>query len=272
MKNIYDYATNVANVRLVLHGPAGSGKTTLACQFPGVYIADLDKNLGGPLRWLNDNKRQFPVGYDIISEKDDGSPIAMPFRYQRLTECLQKAAADPTVETILIDSLTNFADILIAETLRIQGKAVMSKQEWGFFFSYGKAFLTKMADINKHIIFNAHEKMVKTESGAVIRNEIYFPGQLSSIMASLVTDVWHTEVKPDFSGKHKFMVKTMPDALTNLKNSLGLPSEFEFTWAQVADRLKALKNPIPRPVTNADASMQNTIKVVETFVVNAANK
>lgn len=253
MKPILDYPTTLARIRLILQGTPGSGKTALACQFPGAYVIDIDKNLGGPLRWMQKNKVKLPVGYDVVSENDKGEIVPMPSRFSRFADLIAKASVNPLVETIIIDSMTNLADVMIAEVLRQQNKVAMSKQEWGHFFTLGKNFMTKMADCNKHVVFVMHEKAEKMETGtpgsgqySIIKYAPYWPGQLADIMVGLVTDAWHTEVKMAFGNppKHTFMVKTMPEALIVLKNSLGLPAEFEFKWETVAAALAELQKPI----------------------------
>ena len=65
------------------------------------------------------------------------------------------------------------------------------------------------------------------------------PGQMGNIIASLFTDCWRTEVSvtPGNPPKYNFQVRTMPDYRFQLKNSLGLPPVFTFSWDLIAKKL-----------------------------------
>src|SRR5438552_15536860 len=117
MQPISSYETSDAFIRTLFQGPPGSGKTSHACQFPGVYVADLDMNLAGPLRWLKEHNKSLPVGYDIIDRDESGKEVAPNMRYTRLAKCLQDAVVNPEVKTIVVDSATKLSDYMIAEVL-----------------------------------------------------------------------------------------------------------------------------------------------------------
>lgn len=242
MQPITVYSTTTDFLRVILQGPPGAGKSCLASQFPKPYFVDIDVNLGGTLRWCRINNKQLPVGFDTIDRDETGAMVPMAARYARLDRLLQEAQANPAIETIVLDSATNLADVLVAETLRKQGKSVMSKQEWGFFFSYGKALMGTLSSMRKHIVLTAHEKVNKNEAGAVVYPiKLAWPGQLGQIIGAFFTDVWRCEVETKPSGlatEYSWIVRTMPDYQYELKNSLGLPPKFKFDWNLVVERLK----------------------------------
>lgn len=229
------------HLRVVLQGPPGSGKSCLALQFPKPYIIDLDVNLGGPIRWAQRTGGPLPVGYDTVDRDEQGQLVPVPLRYTRLDRLLQEAQANPAIETIVIDSATNLADVLVAETLRKQNKPTMSKQEWGFFFTYGKALMGTLTQMRKHIVLTAHEKVNKKEDGSIAYPiKLAWPGQLGQIIGAFFTDVWRCEVQQKQKGLetvYEFVIRTMPDFQYELKNSLGLPPVFKFDWPTIAAQL-----------------------------------
>src|SRR5262249_364894 len=130
MKDINSYTAVEDYIRLILQGEPKSGKSTLACQFPGAYIIDSDVNLGGPLRWLRTNNKPLPLGYDVLDKDDQGNNVEMPLRYTRFQKLMLEAMNNPAIQTIVIDSGTSFQDILMAETSRLQPSVKDGRQLW----------------------------------------------------------------------------------------------------------------------------------------------
>jgi hypothetical protein len=240
MQNISSYSTNDSFIRVLLQGPPGSGKTTHACQFPGVYVADLDLNLGGPLRYLKEHNKTLPVGYDVIDRDETGKEVDPKFRYIRLAKCLQEAVANPEVKTIVVDSATKLSDYMIAEVLRQQNAQAMTIQHWGFYLALWKQFISQLSVQKKNFILVCHERVEKDEVDQSLKYFVMVPGQMGNIIGSLFTDVWRAEVneKAGIPPTYQFLVRTMPSYRFNLKNSLGLPPVFEFDWKVIEEKLK----------------------------------
>lgn len=235
-------------IRLILQGPSGAGKTTLACQFPKPYIIDIDVNLGGSLRFLKERKLALPVGFDVLDKDEQGAAVSQKNQYSRLAKLLNEAQLNPNVETIVLDSATNLSSVMIYEVCRQQGKNEISdfkdgRQFWGFFAVLGKHFMATLASMRKHIVLIAHEKTQTTADGAVVYPiKIAWPGQVGQNLGLFFTNVWRAEVKivPKGLGNndYKWQLRTMPDEKFELKNSLGLPPIFEFNWDTIAQKLK----------------------------------
>jgi AAA domain len=228
-----------SHLRVLLQGPPGAGKTTLACHFPAPYIADLDINLGGPLRWLRENRGPLPVGYDIIGRSDDGKEVPARDCFRRLITCLGAAVEHPKVETIVIDSATRLGDYIQAEVLRTQGKSEMTLHLWGFYLAQWKQLISQLTAQRKHLVLTCHETVEKDEIDQSLRYFVQVAGQMKFIIGSMFTDVWRCEVAATAgpSPKHTFQVRTMPDYRYALKNSLSLPPVFKFDWALIEARL-----------------------------------
>ncbi len=242
MQPIAAYTDATGPIRLILQGDPKSGKTTLACQFPGAYIIDVDVNLRGPLKFLKERNLTLPIGFDVLDKDENGADVPMTARYQRFSRLMEEAEKNPDVKTIVIDSATGFTDILMAETKRLQPGIKDGRQLWGFFFEYGKALMVLLKRVRKHIILICHEKLEKNPDGSVVfPYRVAWPGQLGNLLPSFFTDVWRCEAKEIPKGlqkEYKFLVKTMPDYQFKLGNSMGLPPEFEFEWSKVEEKLK----------------------------------
>lgn len=123
--------------RVVLYGPGGIGKTTLAAQAPGpVVFIDLDDSLG-----------RLEVEAQAVQGIDT---------WQALRDALH-APGWEAVRTIVIDSATKAEELCVAHTLAAvpheKGHFVRSVEDYGFGKGYGFVFdqwLPLLADLDAH--------------------------------------------------------------------------------------------------------------------------
>lgn len=239
MQPISSYETNEGFLRVLLQGPPGGGKTSTACQLPSPWIADCDLNLAGPLRFLRSRNLPLPVGYDTIDRDETGVEVPKPLRYSRLCTVTQAAATNSSVETMVFDSGTKISDYIMDHVLKQQGKTQMEMQSWGFYLGFWKQFIGTISTVKKHIVFIVHEKVEKDEIDQALKYFINLPGQIKDIIGALFTDVWRAETaeKPGMPPTTNYMIRTSPNYRFALKNSLQLPSLFEFNWATIQSKL-----------------------------------
>jgi len=246
MQPISSYAKD-DHLRLILQGPPGRGKTCLATQFPKAYIIDLDANLGSALDWIRRTGASLPVGYDRVDIDEKGVVVEPKLRYLRLAKLLQEAAANPEIETVVLDSGTALSPIFESEILRQHNKNSIEdwkdgRQFWGFYYKLGVHFMSTLKQMNKHIVMPVHEATNKTADGSVVYPiKIAWPGRLGEMLGAFFTDVWRCEVTASGAGaniQHKYTLRTTPEYMYDLKNSRGLPPIWTFSWPELQARLK----------------------------------
>lgn len=229
-------------LRLLLRGPSGVGKTTLAGQLPGVWVIDCDVNLGGPLRYYSREKISHNIlGYDTIDLDDEGKEIPKGMRYERLATCLYKASLNPDVQTLVVDSATKVCDYIIDHVLRKHPTktTLMEMTSWGFFKAYWVDLVAKVTALRKHFVLIAHEKFDKDEADGTNKYLLNIPGQFQTIAPTMFTDVWRCEALDDGLKGSKYQIRTNPSNRFELKNSLGLPPTLPFNWKTIEDALNA---------------------------------
>lgn len=239
MTPINQYSTNEEFVRLLLQGPPGSAKTTTACQFPKSYIIDADVNLGGPLRFCKNHNLVIPVGYDRLDVDETGKVVPPSARYLRLDKLVSAASVDPAIETVVLDSATGLAPIVMDEVKRQQPSLKDGRQIYQFFLLATRDFIAKITLMRKNFILIAHEKIEQDAMTQITQYRVAWPGQLGDYIGAFFTNVWRCEVEREgLPPKYKYIIRTMQDTQHHgLKNDLELPPTFTFDWNLIQSKL-----------------------------------
>lgn len=235
---------------IIIIGDPGVRKTTLALHFPRPYFFDCDGNLSAPVEYTK--IRDFK--YDSAATTDSGIVIHPLLRYKHCIACLNEAVSDLTIDTIIIDSLTTFTDIILSEVMRQEyggahslklylakdddGRAAADKlmdiidaksmriQDWGKFLFLIKGFITKMRTCGKTFVLISHNNYEKDDVDGRYKQFINVPGQSKTTMSGLFTDCWHVFLSVTGVGeavKHEFKVRTLPISETDHR---GIKSSF----------------------------------------------
>jgi len=144
--------------RVLLYGPGGIGKTTLASQLPGpVAFIDLDESLPRLRSQLEESGRMENI-----------MPVTGIHNWQTLRDVIQ-ADGWEKVRSIVIDTGTRAEELAVAHTLEnvlVDGKRVTSVEGYGYGKGYGfvfDTFLPLLADMDRHaragrnVVFVCHD-------------------------------------------------------------------------------------------------------------------
>jgi len=215
---------------LLLLGPPGGGKTTLALQFPNPWVADCDLNLAGPSRFLLARESGLEFGFDTVARGPEGEDILLADQWSRLLDLVTKAARDEWVKTIVIDSLTHINYMILTHVLTKQGVQEMTRREWIPFrqellrLVWGLPHLCK-----KHCVYVCHESFERNDKGAVVKHSPAVSSKLTDHFGAYFTNVWRCTSAPGVAGHSTFSVQTGADGLNSLKNTFSLPFTVDVT-------------------------------------------
>ena len=230
MKSSTDFAPTTS-FGLMLEGFPKSGKTSIALTFPGpLYILDLDNNLGGPVRRLNELGKKPDFFYDQVSIDDKGLEVPQEKRWALLIENLKKAGSDPTIKTIVIDGLT-MLDLYLQAHIVSKKDAGKEKQmtisDWIPYKELMARLITTFRGIGKNFILISHLMVEEDEMNKIKRYKPQMSSKLQDCIGGFFSDVWLVKMISD-GPKTKIQVHASNDATyPGLGNSLGMPNGWQ---------------------------------------------
>jgi len=238
---------------ILLIGPHGGGKTALAMQFPFPAFVDCDKNLDGPDRFIRTQRKDLEYGYiQATLDKTTGQPIPIDQIYDNIMRSMDEIKTEPRIKTVILDGLTLINEYIIQKVLKDSGKSEMEMRNWQPFKTKLLNLLVgKLRQLGKTTIVTCHEdpdeRQDKTNMAVKITVAIKpaIQGGIKDQLGGLFTDVWRCTSMAAPGGKVDYKIQTVRDALSDLKNSMGMPNEIlvrqgELAWTKIEPYVKGL--------------------------------
>lgn len=223
--------TEVARrISLLLWGPAGCGKTTLAATAPGEKLL------------LNFD----PDGHASIAARDD--VLVADFSRERAGFCEKFKSDDPLtlrkfleentqIETVICDSVTNASQLaLMHGVATVRGATVERPSPGAYQVRNGltlqlvKNLLRLTSKLNRHCIFIGHEASpVTNDDGVVLFITVMLGGQLPNQATMDFSEVW--SMSQTDSGKYRIAVRPVRNrrpCKTRMFTTTGKTQEFEW--------------------------------------------
>ena len=189
------------NVKMMVYGQAGMGKTTLALSAPSPLLLDFDNGV----KRVN-NAHLAEVGIVQITN------------WQEVMTLLTTEAGElAPFETIVVDTIGKMMDFIIAYRCGGRNPRV---QDWGVINSDFKWLVNALSGLNKHIIFVAHRDTRKEGDDTV-----FVPALREKSYNSIVTELdllGYLEMKNE-NGVQKRSITFDPTSRNDGKNTCQLP-------------------------------------------------
>jgi phage nucleotide-binding protein len=219
-------------VNMLVYGPPGVGKTTFASTAPKPLIIDLEN---GSLSLLGKNVDIAQV--DTLADAREAVKYALNNGYQ----------------TVVIDSITRYAELLMDEILRENKRETARIQDWGEVVKRIKKLIWHLQAKNINTIFVALETEEKDEDSLVKRPAV--PGQLKVAIPAIVDIVGYMRVLKDGSR----VVSVKPTAKWYAKDRSGkLPDDITPDFSKILNLIRGenggLVSSTPNSPTNSQSS------------------
>ena len=192
-------------ISCMIYGQPGAGKTTLALSSNKPVLIDLDRGLHRV-------------------EKRFQCPSLQVENYQQILDLLKSGELAP-FETIVIDTVGKLIDrmgdfVAIANPKFKQGDGTLSMKAWGAIKVQFSNLIKTIFNMNKSVIFVAHEKEDKDGETRFVRPDV--AGSSGKDIVKELDLMGYIEMK-----SNKRTVSFTPSEKFYAKNSLGLPAVIE---------------------------------------------
>lgn len=231
----------IKNVRRVLlYGPSGTGKTTLAATFPHPVFVDLDDGMlsleGQDVTYytVTDQPSTDPDLIELLGEKLAASNDA----YEKSVETIERLCNILTAkDTLVLDSITFLNDYALTSVLAAERQKKPRVQDWGSAQKLVEGVVSAINFAACNIVVTAHEQFVKDEESGFISWLPMTIGKLATKLPIYFDEVYHTYAERG-KGVHKnemiYGVETSPSRRTTAKSRSHLVGNIEFpTYAKL---------------------------------------
>lgn len=194
-------------------GNPKSGKTCVAAAFPRPYFLEVDNNLDSALR--------VSVGKNIKYDTPSTTVKTPGEVWKQALADLKVAMADPTIDTIIVDSLTILSEYMcawcIAEHKRMgdtdkSGKPIeaMTIPDYGKLLTMFRGLIFDLRSTGKYIICTVHKTTWTDDDTKVTHHTLALPGQAKDTLGGLFTDVIGCVAEQIPGAKMKYSLRTVP--------------------------------------------------------------
>lgn len=232
-----------ANSNILIVGDAGTWKTHLLGQIPGIHIMDFDRGMA-----IN---RGLDIEYDTFKdlgigmEESEVSRREGLYRWGTAWEHFWKKCVDINEKfnkgtgpaAIGLDSLTMMSMMVINKILKDTGHASAHQGTWGSHHEYFKTIFSTMTAWPCRVIATAHIERTTNDLTGQTEKLPLLAGKLAAMIPIFFDEVWYANVERK-DGKLRYWLNTMVD--TNLRQSksrFGLPDNIPTNWEDIAKYL-----------------------------------
>lgn len=142
------------HLKILLTGPAKSGKTSFVGTIPNVLIADTE-----PFANNLQSVAHLNVPFTPITSSDDLRQLLLLLRDDKQRQKIADDLGIPAIEAVAIDTLDSFQELLKAERLKETRQSSFKRDDWSWLLETMSAIVTSFCALPMHVVFAVHTKI-----------------------------------------------------------------------------------------------------------------
>jgi hypothetical protein len=239
---------------VILYGPPGSGKTTMACSMCKLNLKVLLYDADQKAQRMENLKGYFEKGLiELITPQerlvsDDlrrritmpkMAPAKQPKGYLEFVDFITalQGGAEYHQDVLVIDSMSRIFEHMKRLILHVQGRGAMEIQDWGILLSNLEELFSTVFNLPfKHVILIAHDQTEKDEVTGRTEVKPLIDGQMKNKLGSYVEEMYYLSVEATKAGA-EYKIQTRPvGRITQVRTSRALgtyePADFSLIFKE----------------------------------------
>lgn len=256
----------IEDLKVLIFGRPGAGKTELACTWPKAVLVDTDKgwktSVNKRFRKLYPREYQSLRVQTFVEEVDNRGRFKSADAFWAVMDFMNERAEDDSCETIIQDSLTTLQGLAMNVGLELSGQKssggksrsktlatalqagkspilLPTQADFGAEMRAIEQFMDQaVLNINKKLVFTAHVRQDYNEGGTLRATEPYLiGGSIRAKIAFWFDEVWYLEVMGDGTRLLHFKPK---GTVKCTKSRLGLDAPIKDpSYAKIMEAIRA---------------------------------
>lgn len=210
--------------KVLLIGPAGSGKTLLATTLgPRALVLDLNNGLASAKTFQD----KFTAQRLLCEVKPVWDAVEPDAIWTRTVRYVQDFCKQPTHKALVVDSLSDLTDAALGAVLKAGGKWSEDKSgkttqaDWGTAITQVERLLYRLRSIGAVLVMTAHTK-TKVIDGDEVETIGVYGSNLPKSIEKMFDEVWYTKVV-GYGEKRRFLLQTITTGGVRCKTRRQLP-------------------------------------------------
>lgn len=225
--------------KILIYGPAGTGKTALVSQASGGYLFSFDS--GGMQTALNlqdeFTKYRHSIEFDEFVDTNPDRPSAYRKFKEKLFSFVQQLQRDKDkfpYDALVVDSLTAMGQAAMREVMANVGRTPSKSgvamqgpeiQHWGLAIADLRNMITLLTSLPIMILVTSHDIIQEENDGSVKKRPNALGSKLPSELPPYFSEVWLASVKVKPQRKFDFTVSWMPSSTYETRTRTGVMQE-----------------------------------------------
>ena len=223
IKDVTTINERPAWVKALIYGQAGAGKTRFCADAPNPFWFDFESSTETLRHWED---------YKHI-------PVKKPEDVEELRKDVQRAIIDPSIDTIIIDSITTSLDYYLRKHMEKQkgrDKYVLYEADYKYATQVFTDLFGFLQDAPIHVVIIGHERIVRdTESGRITSVYPDVTPRLQQSITRLVNLVGYMQAEPSSQKGTTRRLYVNRTPIIEAKNRLNIQQTYleQPTWKEL---------------------------------------